>query len=344
QFRFFIDGSGTFQNAANLAAIGQAKFEEALLKISNFLQTHTNMNYLCYAGGCALNCMANGMLLKRSNFSNMFVPPAPNDAGTALGCAIYGLVDILEYKPEFKWQSDYLGEQSDISQSIKQIDLGDQLILEQPENLQETVANLLTQGNILALFQGRSEFGPRALGNRSIIADARYSVMTTWINQSIKGREWYRPVAPLVLEEDLSIIFETEFPSPFMQFAVPVKKEYQAIIPAGNHVNNTARLQTVSEKDNPFLYSLLQAFKCKTGVGALLNTSFNGRGETIVETLEEAISCFQNTSIHILIAPPYIIRKKNPPPSPLSLASIYDISYNPQKEGKSKKILVKSIK
>ncbi len=339
QFSFFINGSGTFQNAANLAAIGQAKFEEALLKISNFLHTQTNMNFLCYAGGCALNCMANGMLLKKSNFINMFVPPAPNDAGTALGCAIYGLVDILEYKPEFKWESDYLGEQSDISQSIKQIDLGDQLILEQPENLQETVANLLTQGNILALFQGRSEFGPRALGNRSIIADARYSVMTTWLNQSIKGREWYRPVAPLVLEEDLSIIFETEFPSPFMQFALPVKKEYQAIIPAGNHVNNTARLQTVSEKDNPFLYSLLHAFKCKTGVGALLNTSFNGRGETIVETLEEAISCFQNTSIHTLIAPPYIIRKNNPPPSPLLLASIYDISYNPQKKEKFKKVL-----
>ena len=189
------------------------------------------------------------------------------------------------------------------------------------------------------MFQERSEFGPRALGNRSIIADPRYSVMTTWINQSIKGREWYRPVAPLVLEEDLSTVFEAEHLSPFMQFAFPVKKEYQAIIPAGNHVNNTARLQTVSEKGNPFLYSLLQAFKRETGIGVLLNTSFNGRGKTIVETLEDALSCFQNTSIHTLVAPPFIIRKKNPPSNPLSLASIDDFFSSSKKEEKSKKVL-----
>lgn len=324
QYRFFIDGSGYFQNCADLAAIGQKVFEDALLQVATWLQKKTGMKALCYAGGCALNCVANGFLLQKSSFDDVFVPAAPHDGGTSLGCAIYGLIDHLNYPCEFKWETDYLGPTRHTDPVSKLISKYDDLILERPSNLTQQVITLIEQGNILALFQGGSEFGPRALGNRSILADPRYSVMSTWVNQSIKGREWFRPVAPLVIEEDVSVIFETDRPSPFMQFAVPVRKEYHRLIPAGTHFDGTARLQTVSKKDNPFLYSLLNEFKVRTGIGVLLNTSFNGRGETIVETIEEAIECFRKTTLHSLIMPPYIIGKREAPKSPLSLSSIYD--------------------
>lgn len=328
RYRFFIDGSGFFQDCADLAAIGQKVFEDALLKVATWLQKKTGMRSLCYAGGCALNCVANGLLLKQTPFEEVFVPAAPHDGGTALGCAIYGLIDCLDYPCEFKWQSDYLGPAYHDKPDLKSFYHDKDLIVESvenPESLVRRMVDLLTKGNILALFQGRSEFGPRALGNRSILADPRYAVVNTWINQSIKGREWFRPVAPLVLEEDVGTIFETNIPSPFMQFAVPVKKEYHKIITAGTHFDGTARLQTVSKNDNNFLYELLNEFKNITGIPVLLNTSFNGRGETIVETIQEAIACFKKTTLHSLIIPPYIISKHESPKSPLALSSIYDV-------------------
>ncbi len=317
KYRFFIDGTGSFQDCADLAAAGQKAFEDALIKISAWLYEKTGMTNLCYAGGCALNCVGNGVLLRESPFKNVFVAPAPNDGGTSLGCALYGLINQFQYPRHFIWQTDYLGPEPDLSSLEHLVKSDPELNVEKPHDLEEAVAKLLTNGNILGLFQGRSEFGPRALGNRSIIADPRYPIITHWINEHIKGREWFRPIAPIVLLEDANEIFEINCASAHMAYAVPVREKYHPIIPAAVHYDGTARLQTIAKEDNPFLYDLINAVKAKIGVGVILNTSFNGKGETIVETLEDAFNSFRKLPLYALVVPPYIIFKKNGPKTPL---------------------------
>ncbi|WP_087725873.1 carbamoyltransferase family protein [Pandoraea sp. PE-S2T-3] len=313
----------SFQHRANLAAAGQRVFEQALLAVTNWLQRETGAKNLCYAGGCALNCVANGVLLRDSQFDQIYIPPAPHDGGTAVGCAIFGLTQERKQLSRWRWTSDNLGPHQDTSQVSEVAAQHGDLHVSRPTDLVEIVASIVSDGNIVAVFQGGSEFGPRALGNRSILADPRYSVMTSWINQSIKGREWFRPVAPMVLESDATTIFDLTKPSPFMQFAASVRSPFRRQIPGGTHFDNSARLQTVSEDDNPFIHDLLKSFKSKTGVGVLLNTSFNAQGETIVETIEDAVRCFKDTTIHTLVVPPYLIQKSTPPISPIHLKSIH---------------------
>ncbi len=164
--------------------------------------------------------------------------------------------------------------------------------------------------------QGRMEFGPRALGNRSILADARHPGIQDYINARVKGREWFRPLAPLVLLEEASRIFDVDRPAPFMQYAADVRPAYRAELPAVTHVDGTARLQTVEPENTPFLHALLARFAARTGWPVLLNTSLNGPGDPLVETPEDALACLRNTGMHALAMPPYLFRKRDEPPVP----------------------------
>jgi carbamoyltransferase len=313
RFHHFLDGNGSFEDCANLAAAGQKCFEDALLKVADWLYTQTGAETLCFAGGTALNCVANGRLLRESRFRNVFIPPSPHDGGTAVGCAIYGMTEVLAERSSFLWINDFLGPEPP-PYLVPEVEPG--LRVEKPSNLLERMCELLESGRVLGLYQVRSELGPRALGHRSILADPRRASIRTCINRNVKGRELFRPLAPIVLEHMASQFFDIDRPAPFMQFAADVRSEKREIIPAVTHVDGTARIQTVSERDDAFLYSLLKAFEERTGVGVLLNTSFNGKNEPIVESPQEAFACFKATAIHALVMPPYLITKEAEPGLP----------------------------
>lgn len=315
RFRFFQDGTGSFEECADLAAAGQRCFENALIRVAEWLYQQTKVRKLCFSGGTALNCVANGRLLRESSFDDLFVPPSPHDGGTALGCAIYGMIECLGVRRSFRWVNDFLGpEMHDDVREL--IDREEGIVVERPENYAARMVELLESGRVVALYQGRSELGPRALGHRSILADPRHPSIKTFINQHVKGRELFRPLAPVALEEAASQFFEIDRPVPFMQFAVNVRPEHRAALPAITHVDGTARLQTINEQEDPFLYALIKAFEARTGVGVLLNTSFNGQGEPIVETPAEALNCFKANAIHALAMPPFLIRKQVEPGLP----------------------------
>ena len=315
-FRHFKDGGGSFESCADLAAAGQLCFEEAILKLAHWLRKRTNKTTLCFAGGTALNCVANGRLLRESGFKNVFIPPSPHDGGTALGSAIYGLSEVLHCPTDFKWVNDFLGPDTEYNVPDL-LNEADEYKIEKPSNLIETMVQLLESGRVIGLYQGRSELGPRALGHRSILADARHPNIRTWINRRVKGRELFRPLAPIVLEDKVSEYFDIDRPAPFMQFAVDVRPEKRDVIPAVTHVDGTARLQTVGKHDDALIRDLLKTFEARTGVAVILNTSFNGKDEPIVETPLEAIRCFKSTSLHALVMPPYVIYKKREPEIPV---------------------------
>ena len=315
RFRYRAEDRSRFADIANLAAAGQRAFEEALLALATRLHEMTGMSALCFAGGTALNCSANNRLLRESPFARMFIPPAPSDAGTALGCALYGLTELAGAECEYRWRQDYLGPATDtdrIEQALREID---DVRVDKPLALPDVIAAMLCQGDVVALYQDRSEFGPRALGHRSILGDPRSAVMRDWINAKVKEREWFRPLAPVVLLEHADRYFDMHPPSPFMQYAAPVRPEAAPRIPAVTHVDCTARLQTVGPDDDPFLRRVLQRFFSRSGVPVLLNTSFNRREEPIVESPAEAIATFLRTPLHALAMPPFLVRKRTDPPA-----------------------------
>jgi len=315
----FKDELKTFQEKADLAAKGQDVYEKALIAIAAWLTEKTGTKNIAYAGGCALNCVANTKVLEQGY--DLFIPPAPHDGGTSVGCAIYGAVECFKIKNEYEWRFDYLGPDVDIHEVTKLIENYPELSIEQPDDLIEVCSDHIYRGKILCVFQSNSEFGPRALGNRSIVADTRYAVNKFWINAFIKGREWFRPIAPFVLEEDVSEYFNFKGRTPFMLFTAFLHDKYKDKFPTIEHVDHSARIQTVSKEDNAFIYNLIKNFKGKTGVGIIANTSFNGKNETMVETLTDALNCFVKNPIHHLVVPPYIISKKTPVSSPLQLSS-----------------------
>lgn len=319
RFRYSGKGDPRFTDIAALAAAGQRAFEDALITVAQWLHQETGSDNLCFAGGTGLNCSANERLLRETSFKRVFIPPAPSDAGTALGCAIYGLTQLAGLPCDYRWQNDYLGpvpSRADIDAAVA--DAPDMLIehIAQQGDLCGRVAELICEGHVVGLFQGRSEFGPRALGHRSILGDPRQAHMRDWINDKVKLREWFRPLAPVVLLEHADRYFNIANPSPFMQYAAPVRPDAASIVPAITHVDCTARLQTVGPADDPLLNALLRAFEQRTGVPVPLNTSFNGKDEPIVETPAEAMETFRNTPMHALAMPPYIIRKRKQPEAP----------------------------
>jgi carbamoyltransferase len=308
-----------FSDCANLAAAGQRAFEEALLQVARWLHAQTGLDNLCFAGGTGLNCSANERLLRETPFKRVFIPPAPSDAGTALGCALYGLTELAGARCDWRWTNDYLGPEprmADIEAALA--DCADLVIEQLPgrDALSEHMLDLLCANKVVGLYQGRSEFGPRALGHRSIIGNPRHGYVRDWINARVKQREWFRPLAPIVLEERADDFFDVPGPSPFMQYAAPVRPELAPLVPAITHVDCTARLQTVGPNDDPLLRTLLTGFAARTGVPVLLNTSFNGKDEPIVETPAEAVASFRRMPLHALAIPPFLIRKRVEPELP----------------------------
>jgi carbamoyltransferase len=291
----------------DLALAAQKVTEEILLKMVKEGQRLTQARKLCLAGGVALNCVANGKLLQSGLFDQIYVQPAAGDAGGAVGAALaFYFLSHPEKEKTNIMPHAYLGPAPKTPgnwPSSLQIST-----FEKEEDLFKKVASLLTEGNVLGWVQGRMEFGPRALGNRSILADPRQPEMKDRINRIIKEREGFRPFAPVVLEEEASQYFEMNgSASPFMLFTYPVKSKD---IPAVTHMDSSARVQTVNTDQNEKLVNLLRAFKARTGCPVLLNTSFNGKEEPIVCTTEDAVNCFLKTGLDYLLIENTLIQRK----------------------------------
>jgi carbamoyltransferase len=324
------------QSHCNLAFAIQEVTEEIVLKMAQEAKNITGLNKLCMAGGVALNCVANGKLEKAKIFDEIYIQPASGDSGGAVGAALaisaMYFDKLLVVNPD-KDQMDgsYLGP-SFSSKEIEQMARKRKAIFRKYDDfaiLNEVIASKLFEGNVIAWFQGRMEFGPRALGNRSIIADPTKIEMQSKLNLKIKYREGFRPFAPSVLEEDMSEYFDIGLKSPYMLFVAPVTEKYRMDLPEGylnlsmmerlrtkrsklqpvTHVDFSARIQSVSKQSNPRYWELIQAFKKKSGIGMVVNTSFNVRGEPIVCTPDDAFRCFMSTDMDFLVIENYVFTK-----------------------------------
>jgi carbamoyltransferase len=307
--------SPSMRHWEDLAWQVQDDAERVLLERAIWLRETTGAKNLCLAGGVALNCVANGKLAREAGFENIWVQPAAGDDGVAIGCAYYGQVALqkkprsfvmhhaftgIEYKDE---QVDRAANRTTVRMQASGRNCGDNIFAE--------TAKLLSEGNVFGWFQGGSEFGPRALGNRSIIADPRTAEMKDKLNKRVKHRQAFRPFAPVILAERANEVFECDGrDSPFMLMAERVRPEWRDRIPAIVHVDGTARVQTIRKDQNERLYRLIEAFDAITGVPVLLNTSFNVKGEPIVETPEDAIACFLGTGIDYLVLHDVLMQKK----------------------------------
>jgi carbamoyltransferase len=291
----------------------QDDLEKVLVERAIWLRETTGARNLCMAGGVALNCVANGRIAREAGFENIWIQPAAGDDGIAIGCAYYGHLAIQKNQRSFVMNHAYTGveykdEQVHAAASKSLVRL--QATSRHSENMYGETAKLLSKGHVFGWFQGRSEFGPRALGNRSILADPRTPEMKDKLNKRVKHRQAFRPFAPVVLAERAHEIFEDHRESPFMLLTARVRPEWREKIPAVVHIDGTARVQTIRQDQNEHLYRLLREFDAITGVPLLLNTSFNVRGEPIVETPEDAIHCFLTTGIDYLVLHDVLMAKK----------------------------------
>ena len=300
----------------NLAATMQTALEEVLVQHWNALAKKTAARSLCLAGGIAFNCVANGKIFDCTPFENVYVQPAAGDAGLSVGAAFAVEHRILGRSRGFVMDHAYWGPQfspAEIRAAIESAAGGEDLaIAELPEDqLVQSTARHIADGKIVGWFQGAAEWGPRALGNRSILADPRRPEMKDILNRRIKHREAFRPFAPSVTEEAAGEFFTRSNPSPFMTFAYRVRPEKRSVIPAPAHVDGTARLQTVSRSANPLYWKLLRALGDLTGVPVALNTSFNDN-EPIVCRPEEALECFRRTRMDVLVLDNFVLERKRP--------------------------------
>ena len=327
------------QREMDIARSIQEVTEEIMLKMAHQVKKETREQYLCLAGGVALNCVGNGKLLRSGLFKDIWIQPAAGDAGGAIGAAYIVYHHYLNMPPLQKNGRDiqkgsYLGSKYDngaIAKFLEKYKLPYKYA--ETDEMVDEVANLLNRGKVIGWFNGRMEFGPRALGSRSIIGDARSPEMQKKMNLKIKYRESFRPFAPSVLAEKAGEWFEIDRESPYMLFATHIKKERQhcmteheeklrgidklnvvrSEIPAVTHIDYTARVQTVNKQDNPIYYSLIEKFYQKTGCPIIINTSFNVRGEPIVESPADAYKCFMRTEIDVLVMGNYILYKEEQP-------------------------------
>lgn len=293
----------------DIAASLQKNLEKAALHLAEHLFRVTGEESLCLAGGVALNACMNDYLEKASPFHHVFIQPAANDAGTALGAALAAAppTTVLDRQ---KMHHTYLGPQ--YSRQIIEEAIADKgLKPYQCPRIHQTAAQLLAKGKIVGWFKGRMEFGPRALGNRSILADPRKAEMKDILNHQVKHREAFRPFAPAVLAEKAAEYFQVNDQEPFMTKVAGVHPQVRQSIPAVVHVDGTARLQTVSREDNPVFYGLIEKFYQLTHIPILLNTSFNIRGEPIVCTPADAIACYLGTGMDALVIDDFLLTKKN---------------------------------
>ena len=296
----------------DLAWRTQDDTENVLLARARWLRETTGAKNLCMAGGVALNCVANGRVAREAGFENVWIQPAAGDDGIAIGCAYYGWLEILKQRRSFVMDHSYVGRRysdQDAAKELQKFLVRIQVEAKHSDNVCRDTAKLLAEQKVIGWFQDRSEFGPRALGNRSLIADPRKPEMKDILNSRVKHRQAFRPFAPIVLAERMKEIFEGEEDSPFMLIAKPVRPAWRDKIPAIVHVDGTARVQTVREATNPMLYRLLKEFEALTGVPVLINTSFNIKGEPIVETPQDAVNCFLTTGVDHLVIHDTIVSK-----------------------------------
>lgn len=328
------------QKDMDIASSIQEVTEEIMLRMAKHVHKVTGKDKLCLAGGVALNCVGNGNILRESPFKEVWVQPASGDAGGALGAALLGWYKYLGNKrhtdeindaqkasligPEFKDDQieDFLEKEKVTYRKLADLDLS------------KTVADLISQGNVIGWFEGRMEFGPRALGARSIIGDARSTEMQSKMNLKIKYRESFRPFAPTVLLEEVSNWFEMDTESPYMLMVAPVREDKKvdsdnlnnslsgfdklkverSQIPAVTHVDYSARIQTVKRQDNPLYYDMINEFFKMTGCPVIINTSFNVRGEPLVCSPEDAFKCFMRTEMDYLVMGSFLLDKKEQKP------------------------------
>ncbi|MDO8675132.1 MAG: carbamoyltransferase C-terminal domain-containing protein [Candidatus Omnitrophota bacterium] len=294
----------------NLAFAVQRSLEECVVRLVKRLHAKTGLDSLCIAGGVGLNCSANRIIHQLPFIKRLFVQPAASDRGLCLGNALVGAYENGE-KIELPGHV-FFGPSYTNGQLLSALKLTGQDYIELPDPGTKA-AEMLAEGKIIGWFQGRSEFGPRALGNRSILADPRSIKMKDEINARIKFREEFRPFAPAVLEERASEVFEMDQPSPYMTVTFTVRPHWVEKLQAVTHVDKTARVQTVSKETNPLFHGLIAAFGRLTGVPVVLNTSFNARGEPIVETPLDALATFSSVGMDALFLGPYLITKPKPP-------------------------------
>jgi carbamoyltransferase len=334
------------QRDMDLARSVQEVTEEIMFRLARQAKRVTGLKNLCLAGGVALNCVANGRILREGIFDEIWIQPAAGDAGGALGAALLGWHHYLEKPRVTNEKTDsqrgtYLGpafSQDEIRQFLTSRDAP--FIELSDAELPERVAELIAKQKVVGWFQGRMEFGPRALGSRSILGDARSPAMQETMNLKIKFRESFRPFAPSVLRESLSDYFELDRESPYMLLVAQVAKArlrqpseeeaqrfglekllaVRSTIPAVTHVDNSARIQTVAEEENPVYHRMLKAFAGKTGCPVIINTSFNVRGEPIVCTPEHAYVCFQRTNMDCLVLGNFLLEKTEQKPLDKDLA------------------------
>ncbi len=324
----------------DIASSIQKVTEEIILRMARHIRHQTGQKNLCLAGGVALNCVANGFLLKENIFDNIWIQPAAGDAGGAVGTALFGWYHVLDNKRNSdrtnidSQSKSYLGPEwtaDEIETFCK--DNSYPYTRHTEDETIDLTAEAISDGKIIGWFSGRMEFGPRALGARSILGDARSETMQSVINQKVKFRESFRPFAPSVLAEDVNEYYDLSIESPYMLLTAQVKEKYRSVIskedmqqscldklkvirskiPAVTHVDYSARIQTVSKKDNPRYHALISKFKEKTGYGLIVNTSFNKRGEPIVCTPGDAYNCFMLTGIDILVMENIILYKNEQP-------------------------------
>ena len=333
-----MPGTDLTQDDMDIAASIQVVTEQIIMRLASTLHRETGEEYLCLAGGVALNCVANGKLLRSGAFDDIWIQPAAGDAGGAIGSAAVVWHEHLGHPRVMdgsdRMQGSFLGPEFGIDETIATLEkFGAKYELLAEEILFDKLATVLAGGAIVGWFQGRMEFGPRALGARSIIGDPRNAEMQSIMNSRIKYRESFRPFAPSVLEERASDYFELDRPSPYMLMVAPVRDELRrpatahdeklsgleklsvprSEIPAVTHVDYSSRVQTVSSKTNPRYHRLLKAFESKTGCGVLVNTSFNVRGEPIVCSPKDAYRCFMRTEMDFLVIDNFFLSKCQQP-------------------------------
>ena len=299
----------------DIAASAQLVLEEILLRIVNHVYKKTSMKNLCLGGGVALNGVANYKILKEGPFENLHIPPSPGDAGSAIGCAQYLYYHHEKNKRKIESDAASIKNNTYVGPSYSNDEIKSFLDMNkihynylETNLLLETTAKLISEGNVVGWYQGKMEWGPRALGNRSILADPRNAKMKDILNEKIKHRESFRPFAPCILEEHASEYFDIDTTSPYMLLVAPVKKPEK--IPAVTHVDGTSRLQTVSKDTNPLFYGLVDEFYKTTDVPVLINTSMNVRGEPIVNTIEQAYNMIIKTDMDYIVLGNHVVKRQ----------------------------------
>lgn len=294
----------------DLASSVQRFTEKIIFHILNHLQKQTGLTNICIAGGVAQNSVVNGKILSNTAFTNMYIPSAGHDAGISMGAALYTQHQVLKYTRQPVIKNAYTGSRFSNEEIKKQLAEKNIAYTEmEDEVLYEYVTDCLINGGVVGWFCGRAEFGPRALGGRSIIADPRRTDAKEILNLKVKRRESFRPFAPSILKEYVADFFELTDEVPFMEKVFPIKKEKQALIPAVTHVDGTGRLQTVDKEVSPRYYALIDCFRRKTGIPILLNTSFN-ENEPIVNNPLEALNCYLRTDMDMLVMENVIVERK----------------------------------